>query len=129
MPAFGPVALEDQSRSSGWYGAIESDLSVSGSGLKKCSVVEVRGHRATTVGAHQVKTYASHFERHILAARLGGHTFGKLNLLSLTADHLKGLQDRLRQKNLKASSVNAAVHTSLRAMLRDARGEAMHRSE
>jgi hypothetical protein len=75
------------------------------------------------VRPHQVKTYTSHFERHILPAKVDGGAFGKLHLLSLTADHLRSLQDRLKAKGLKSASVNAVVHSSLRAMLRDARGE------
>ena len=75
------------------------------------------------VRPHRVEEYKSHFARHILAAKIGNTTFGKIYLTGLKVEHLKGLQDRLRTKGLKASSVNAVVHSSLRAMLRDARGE------
>ena len=76
-----------------------------------------------SVQFHRIEEYESHFSKHILPAKIENTTFGKLHLASVTVDHLKSLQDRLREKGLKASSVNAVVHSSLRAMLRDARGE------
>jgi hypothetical protein len=41
----------------------------------------------------------------------------------LTYEDLRKLQDKLKEKKLKASSVNGLIHSSLRALLRDARGE------
>jgi integrase len=76
----------------------------------------------TRVRPKRVQDYQSHFH-HILAAKIDGVKFGSLYLTSLTHEHLKGLQSYLLTKGLKASSVNAIVHSSLRAMLRDARSD------
>jgi integrase len=77
------------------------------------------------VRPHQIKHYQSHFTLHILPTMIGSAPFGRLLLSSLRHEHLKKLQDKLREKDLKASSVNAVVHSSLRALLRDARGESL----
>jgi len=76
----------------------------------------------TRVRPKRVEDYQSHFHN-ILAAKIDGVGFGGLYLTSLTHEHLKDLQSYLLTKGLKASSVNAIVHSSLRAMLRDARSD------
>lgn len=55
------------------------------------------------VRPHRVKEYESHFQNHILPARIGSGTFGKLPLSAVTNVHLSSLQDRLREKGLKAN--------------------------
>jgi integrase len=75
------------------------------------------------VRPHRVKEYRSHFQNHILPARIGSGTFGKLPLSAVTNVHLASLQDRLRAKGLKANTVNGVVHSCLRALFRDARAK------
>ncbi len=81
--------------------------------------------QGSRVRPHRVKEYQSHFNRHILKAKVGKSIFGKIHLAGLKIEHLKNLQDRLRDKGLKATSVNAVVHSSLRAFIRDARVEGL----
>jgi integrase len=75
------------------------------------------------VRPHRIKDYESQFRRHILDTKTGNVQFGNLPLQGLTVDRLKNLQDSVKAKNMKAATVNAVVHSSLRALLRDARGE------
>ena len=79
--------------------------------------------QSSRVRPHRVKDYESQFERHILKTKVDNTTFGNLHLPALAVDHLKELQGKLTAKELKAATVNAVVHGSLRALLRDARGE------
>ena len=75
------------------------------------------------VRPHRIKDYESQFNRHILKAKIDGTVFGNIHLPGLSVDHLKKLQGKLTAKGLKAASVNAVIHGSLRAMLQAARGE------
>jgi integrase len=76
---------------------------------------------------HQFKEYKSQITNHILPTRVDGMRFGTIPLSALTTDHLAKLQAALRAKRqpngepYKASSINAFIGGSLRAMLRDAR--------
>ncbi len=79
--------------------------------------------QAGRVRPHRIKDYKSHFQAHILPAKVAESEFGKIPLPFLNRQHLKDLQDNLSAKGLKASSVNGIAHSSLRAMLRDARVE------
>jgi len=81
--------------------------------------------QGSRVRPHRVKEYISHFNRHILNAKVDRSVFCKIHLAALDREHLKSLQDRLKEKNLKATSVNAVIHSSLRAFIRDARGEGL----
>ena len=81
--------------------------------------------QGSRVRPHRVKEYESHFNRHILKAKVGKSLFGKIHLAGLAIKDLKTLQDGLKEKDLKATSVNAVVHSSLRALIRDARGEGL----
>ncbi len=79
----------------------------------------------TRVRPHRIKDYESQFRKHILDTKTGNVNFGNLPLQGLTIERLKDLQSALTAKGLKAASVNAVVHGSLRALLRDARGEGL----
>jgi integrase len=70
---------------------------------------------------HRVKDYKSQFQLHILPEKIDGITFSAIYLGQLRISHLEKLQIHLRSKGLKANSVNAVVHGSLKAMLKDAR--------
>jgi integrase len=81
--------------------------------------IEKQGER---VRPHRVKDYRSQFNLHILKTRIGLKIFGQITFAALCDDDLKDLQNKLKAKGLKASSVNGIVHSSLRAMLKSARG-------
>ena len=78
---------------------------------------------SSRVRPHRIKDYESQFNRHILKTKVDGLVFGNIHLPGLSVDHLKKLQGKLTAKGLKAASVNAVIHGSLRAMLQAARGE------
>jgi len=80
---------------------------------------------ASRVRPHTIQQYESQFKRHTLEAKTGNILFGNLPLQGLTVDRLKDLQDAVKAEDLKAGTVNAVVHASLRALLRDARSEGL----
>ena len=73
------------------------------------------------VRAHRIKDYQSAIKGHVLKARIGERSFGRIALGLLNVSQLQTLQNKLKGKGLKSRSVNGIIHSCLRAMIRDAR--------
>jgi len=77
--------------------------------------------QAGRVRVHRVRDYRSQIRKHVLPGRVRATTFGRLPLPSLSFQDLRELQEFLKTKGCTASTVNGVIHSSLRALLRDAR--------